>query len=146
MNSLRYCLSNNNTGMDDYDDETMDTVSGYSDTEKYQNYMQIINALKHIETGQRITEDWMEDNKWLIEKWRDWIDDYSTINSDMQSRDFRKLCSETETIMQYLIRSIRSTKTFDVKVYTLLLRHMKKICDTIFSDKEMEDLMEMLSM
>jgi hypothetical protein len=68
------------------DDDTMDTYSGYSDLERYQNYMQIVNTLKFFENNGHITEDWMEENKWIIERWRDWIDDYSQINSDVTEK------------------------------------------------------------
>ena len=128
------------------DDDTMDTYSGYSDTEKYQNYMQIVNTLNFFENNGHITEDWMEENKWIIERWRDWIDDYSYINSDITDKAFRKACSEIETLMCYLIKSIRSTKTFDTKVYYILLQKMKYICDNTFTADEMENLMNSMTL
>ena len=132
--------------MDESEDDTMDTYSGYSDNERYQNYMQIVNTLNFFENNGHITEDWMEENKWIIEKWRDWIDDYSQINSEVNEKAFRKACSEIETLISYLIKSIRATKTFDTKVYYILLQKMKYICDNLFTAAEMEELMNSMSL
>jgi hypothetical protein len=145
MDYLQSCL-NTSTNPESMEDETMDEVTGYSNTEKYENYLEIVKTLDFIENNGRITEDWMEENRWIIEKWRDWIQDYSEINPEVTSKYFRKACSETETLIQYLIKSIRTTKTFDVKSYTLLLKKMKFVCDTIFDDMEMENLMDGLSL
>jgi len=127
--------------MEDSEDETMDSYSGYSDTEKYQNYIQIVNTLKFFENNGHITEDWMEEHKWVIERWRDWINDYSEVNTDVTEKSFRKACSDIETLISYLIKSIRATKTFDTKVYYILLTKMKYICDNLFEAEELEMLM-----
>jgi hypothetical protein len=132
--------------MDESEDETMDTYSGYSDTEKYQNYMQIVNTLKFFENNGHITEDWMEEHKWIIEKWRDWIDDYCLINREITEKGFRKACCEAETLISYLIKSIRTTKTFDTKVYLILLHRMKYICDNLFTPDELENLMNNMTL
>jgi hypothetical protein len=132
--------------MDQIEDESMDSYSGYSDTEKYENYMHIINTLKFFENNGHITKDWMEHHRWVIEKWRDWIDNYSVINEDVTSKDFRKACSDAETLVAYLIRSIRATSTFDTKVYYILLNKMKYICDTLFDGDDIEELMNRMSL
>ena len=131
--------------MDDSQDETMDSYSGYSDTEKYQNYIEIINTIKFFENNGHITEDWMEHHKWVIERWRDWISDYSEINTDVTDKSFRKACCEIETLISYLIKSIRITKTFDSKVYYILLNKMKYIWDSLFDGEELEMMMNKMN-
>jgi len=131
--------------MDDSQDETMDSYSGYSDTEKYQNYIEIINTIKFFENNGHITEDWMEHHRWVIERWRDWISDYSEINTDVTDKSFRKACCEIETLISYLIKSIRITKTFDSKVYYILLNKMKYICDSLFNGEELEMMMNKMN-
>lgn len=131
--------------MDDSQDETMDSYSGYSDTEKYQNYIEIINTIKFFENNGHITEDWMEHHRWVIERWRDWISDYSEINIDVTDKSFRKACCEIETLISYLIKSIRITKTFDSKVYYILLNKMKYICDSLFDGEELEMMMNKMN-
>jgi hypothetical protein len=127
-------------------DEEMDSPCGFSEEKKYENYLQIIRTIHFIEHGERITEDWMEDNKNVILTWRDWIDNFTTLNAEVEDQLFRKKCRDAETIMQYLCHSIRSQKTFDPKTYLIFLHHLKYICDTLFSDDEMEQMMSMLSM
>lgn len=122
------------------EDDT-DPYSGFTSSEKYANYMQIINVINFFESKSRITEDWMEDNLNIIEKWRDWIGDYSSLHPEVTDKVFRKACVEAETLIQYLIHSIRTTKTFDPKVYMFLANKMKSICDSMFSDDELDALM-----
>lgn len=131
--------------MDSSDDE-VDEISGLTDKQKYQNYLQVVRTLKFVETGSRITEDWMEENKWLILRWRDWIENFAILNLEVEDEEFRKKCRDTETIIQYLCHSIHTQQTFDPKTYLIFLRHLKYICDTLFTDDEMEHLMSMLSM
>lgn len=145
MNSIRSFTITHHT-MNELDDDTMDTYSGYSDSEKFQNYMQIVNTLKFFENNGRITEDWMEEHKCVIEKWRDWIDNYSEVNPDITEKEFRKACSEIEVVLSYLIKSIKSTKTFDTRVYNVLLHKMKYICDSLFTKDEIETLMNTMSL
>jgi len=145
MDHIQTCLTITNN-YESMEDDTMDPITGYSDTEKYENYIEIIKTLEFIENNGRITEDWMEHNKWVIEKWRDMIEDYSRLNPEIISKYFRKDCYETEVLIQYLIKSIRSTKTFDVKTYTILLRKMKSICDSFYDDIELDNLMNTLSL
>jgi hypothetical protein len=132
--------------MNDPEDDTMDSYSGYSDTERYENYMEIVKALKFLENNGHITEDWMEEHRWLIEKWRDWVSNYCDINPEVRDKGFRKACNDTETLISYLIRSIRTTKTFDIKVYCILLTKMKYICDTLFDQYELEQMMGQMNM
>jgi hypothetical protein len=127
-------------------DDEMDSPSGFTEEQKYQNYLQLIRAIRFIENRERITEDWMEDNKSTILRWRDWIEDFTTLNAEVEDETFRKKCRDAETIMQYLCHSIRTQKTFDPKTYLIFLHHVKYICDTLFTDAEMEEMMSMLSM
>jgi hypothetical protein len=141
-----FVTSNNQQSEMDYDDSNMDSYSGFSDSEKLANYMELVNTVKFFESSGRITEDWMEKNKWLIEKWRDWIGDYSQLHLDITDKAFRKACNEVEMIMQYLVHSIRTTKTFDTKMYCILVNKLKYICDNMFEDGELENLMSKIGL
>lgn len=136
-----------NVIMDCYsDDDDIDSTVGFTDEQKYEHYLQVVRTLQFIENNNNITEDWMEDNKWQILRWRDWIENFAIINLEIEDADFRKKCRDAETIIQYLCHSIHTQQTFDPKTYLIFLRHLKYICDTIFTDDEMGQLMSMLSM
>ena len=129
----------------DDDDDDMHSTTGFTDDQKYEHYLQVVRTIQLIESGTKITEDWMEENKWLILRWRDWINNFAVLNSEVEDEEFRKKCRDSETIIQYLCHSIHSQKTFDPKTYLIFLRHLKYICDSLFTDDEMEELMSMLS-
>lgn len=124
----------------------VDPESGLTDQQKYRNYLTLIKTIDYIESGQRITEDWMIDNKNEILKYREWIKDYSKVNDDVENQDFRKICEDTEDTIQYLCKSIEKTNTFDTAVYVTLLRLIKEICDFLFTDEEIDGLMKMMSL
>ena len=131
---------------EDSEYESMDPYSGYSDTEKYEHYLQIFKTIHFFESNGHVTEDWMQHHMWVIEKWRDWIFDYSEVNPEITEKEFRKVCNETETLITYLIHSIRTTKTFDTRVYHILLTKMKYICDNIFDADELAGMMSSMYM
>lgn len=118
----------------------------FNDEEKNQNYCQIVRTIQFLENGGRITEDWMVENIDYIKMYRGWIADFSKVNEEREDREFRKCCEETETLMQYLSRTVHTSDYFDPKVYLLFLRHMKKLCDMLFAEDELEACMRMLSM
>lgn len=123
----------------------MEVEEELSDTQKHENYLQLINAIKYIEEGGRISEDWCEESKKYVRKWREWIPDFSEINEEREDNDFRKLCNETETIMKYIYGTILRTNYLDSKLYLLLLQHMKKILDMLEEDNELDNMLKMMS-
>jgi hypothetical protein len=121
-------------------------VTLLTENQKFKNYLEITESIGHIKNGSRITEDWMEQNKEIILKWRDWIENYALINPEVNDRDFRKKCSDIEVLLQHLCSTIKYTKTFEVKIYAVLLNYMKEICEYLFSDNELDELMGNMSM
>jgi len=124
----------------------MEIEQPLSDVERYKNYTDLVEAIAYIENNGRITEDWTVENKSLIKKWREWIPDFSEINEEREDAEFRKICSDTETIMRYLYGTITRSSFLDVKLYHMLLKHMKKILDMLADDDEMNDLLSMMKM
>jgi len=136
-------MDNNNSFTDtmEIEDETMDSHSEYSNDEKYKNYEHLVETIKFFQTEGRITEDWIENEKHVIERWRDWIYDFSELNLDVQDKTFRRACRDAESLISFLMNSIRTTKTFDPKVYYILLVTIKFICDDIFNTDSLDDMM-----
>jgi len=132
--------------MDTDDDVSEYISSGFSEEQRYEHYKEIVGNLRHIETNQKLTEDWMQENMFLIRRWRDWFENFGVVNQDITNPDFRKACFEAETLLQNVATSVRLRNTFEVKVYKLLLQKMKYICDSLFQDDEMEMLMHSISL
>jgi hypothetical protein len=126
--------------------EDVDPVSGLTEDQKNQNFLKILKTIEYLEKDGRITEDWIEEHKKLIETYREWIPDYSVVNGDITDGEFRKMCQHTETLMCHLYYHVRVTKTLDLKVYYMFLTYVKKCVDSIMSDSEMADLLSMMRM
>ena len=126
--------------------EEEDSGFYFTDKEKYQNYLRLVRTIKYIESNGEITPEWMNHHKDDILTYRDWITDYSNIHEDMEDKEFRELCKNTEKTIQHLCYTIYKTYTFDVAVYLVLLRQLVEICDTVFSDEEIGELLKMMSL
>lgn len=124
----------------------IDPESGLTMEEKQNNFAKILSTTQYLDDGGRITEDWMEEHKNLILQYREWIPNYGMINQEIEDPVFRKCCTDAEILMSHLHHSIRSKKTFDVKMYHIFMRQMKQIVETVFTDDEMADLLSMMSM
>ncbi len=116
--------------------------AGLTSEQKHRNYKELVDTLDYIEAGGRITEDFMYECKWLIIKWRDWIPNFRVMNEDNETKSFRDMCNHLEDLMTELYRTVMTTNTFDMKIFRIYLRHMKKMCDTTFED---DDFMDMLN-
>ena len=124
----------------------MEIESDFTDDQRYNHYLHIANTLNYLENNGRVTEDWVEENKRAILQWREWISDFTDINPEIEEEEFRKRAIQTETLMQYLCRSIKSTGTFDVKVYRILLTNMKYLCDWYAEGDDFAEMINMMSM
>ena len=116
----------------------------YSDEEKRSNYEFLIDAIRHVEKGMRITEDWMEEHKNRILVYRDFWPDMSRLNSDVSEYKFRAWAVEVETLLQILCHDIHTYKTFSVGDYHQLNLSMRRMADTLADDSDFADMMSML--
>lgn len=128
-----------------YNSDNMEQTE-FTEEEKHQNYCRIVRTIEFLQNGGRITEDWLIENIEHIKMYRSWIADFSMVNEEREDREFRKCCQETETLMQYLSRTVNMSDYFDPKVYLIFLQHMKKLCDMIMDEDDLEQCMKMLSM
>ena len=106
----------------------------YSDDAKFANYVFLIGAIRYVEQGRRITEDWMEVHKKRILTYRDFWVDMSRLNPDLPDARFRTAAVECETYLGILYDEILSTKTFSVDIYHQLNLSMRKMMESMFED------------
>jgi hypothetical protein len=116
-----------------------------TDTQKYTNYIQLIKTIEFLDNRGRITEDWMEDNMRVILHYRELLPNFGALNEEVVDHVFRYKCDETEEMMRFNCETIRLHGTFDVKVYYAMMVNMKYICDSIFSEDELIQCMELLT-
>lgn len=103
-----------------------------SDETKFANYCRLLETIEYIESGGRITEDWMESQKEHIQTIaRFFVDGFQDLNPEIENKEFRTITREADVIMNSLLTSIHYDKTFKVGHYNILLNKMLimfKIC------------------
>ena len=111
------------------------------DEEKANNYEMLLGALKHYETGSRVTEDWMEAHKKMILRIREYYTDVSLANLDIQDRQFRTLADDTELILSHLVYEIQTERTFTVDLYYKICRNLKQMFEIALQLDDLSDLL-----
>ena len=111
------------------------------DEEKAYNYDMLLGALKHYETGSRVTEDWMERHKRMILRIREYYTDVSLANLDIQDKQFRALAEDTELILSHLAYEIQTERTFTVDMYYKLCRNLKHMFEIALQVDDLSDLL-----
>ena len=122
-----------------------------TDDQKFANYCRLINAINYIEEENRITEDWMEDQKKFIE---DICEGFSmgieNVNNEIKDIEFRTTAREAAIILNSLITSIQYDKTFKVsQFHSLLVRILKlfKIVNKHYAETdELSEFMQKMTL
>jgi hypothetical protein len=135
------CEILNEFGTDSESDEEV----MFTDEQKNENWLQVFNAIQFLENGGRITEDWMEEQKYHILKWRDWIPNFSTMNSEVEESEFRAQCLHAEETMQNLVTMIKETKTFNTDAYLCLLKSIDYIRASVTTVEDISEWLGMMS-
>lgn len=110
-----------------------------TEEQRHQNYLQLVETCKFFDDRERITEDWYEESKVLIQQYREWIPDYNQVHQDVGDAKFRQVCYETEVLMGYLTNSIRTTRSFDSNIYSMFVHKLKQLCDFLLAMEESSD-------
>lgn len=104
-----------------------------TDEEKYTNYCRLVETIQFIENDGRITEDWMERHKELIQIYRDaFPSSFKTLNPEIKDKEFRTLASESDVLMNSLLTSIQYEKTFKVGHYHMLLCRIFRMLEIVY--------------
>ena len=92
----------------------------YTEEEKSNNYQRLLEAIRVLKNGERITEDWMEEHKSFIQEFYEEFD-YSlkNVSPDIESEEFRRNAINAHTLLTLMIDSIHTYKTFNLNEYLL---------------------------
>jgi hypothetical protein len=112
----------------------------------YENYYRLLTTIKEIESASRLTEDWFEEHKQHILKYREVFPNFRKVNEEMQDSDFRTKAEETETILSNLIHEIQTRNIFTSKVYLLLNKRLKHLCELIWGEDELLEMMRKMGL
>jgi len=117
----------------------------YSNEQRFQNYEKLIKTIHYIESNQRITEDWVEENKDRITLYREWVSNYGLVNSEIKNNEFREIAKQTEEILQILCGQVHQSKAFDIRMYLQLSYCLRFLADNTMNKDELEDFMARLT-
>jgi hypothetical protein len=107
-------------------------IEELTDDQKYNNYCRLLNAVNYIEEGQRITEDWMEEQKNIIHQIKSAFQSgFRNINPEIKDKEFRNLAVQAETLSNSLYNSVEYDKTFKVGHYHLFLTKILAMLDIV---------------
>ena len=127
-------------------DEDRHPESGLTEEERNENFVKVFTVCEYLDEGGAITLDVMREYMDLVDLYRGWIPDFSLINGEIKDAEFRKCCSETETLLRQLDHSSRHTNTINIKLFHIFMKHMKQILETIFTDDQLADLLSGMSL
>jgi hypothetical protein len=103
-----------------------------TDTQKYSNYCRLLETIQFIESGGRITEDWMEHHKDVIHEYHNaFPDSFRELNQEIKDREFRTLAEQADVLMNSLLTTIRYERTFKVGHYHLLLQRLQRMLEIV---------------
>jgi hypothetical protein len=111
-----------------------------------ENYLRIVHTVETLEIGIRITEDWMEEHKGHILKYREVFPNFEIVNPDIEDSEFRTKAKETETLLANLSHQVNTQGTFNVKLYLILNKHMKSMCEIIYGEEQLAEMIQELCM
>jgi len=113
----------------------------YTEDQKHQNFLDLLASIKTLESG-RITEDWMEDQKRHIWRYRMWFYDFSEVNSHNNDLQYRAAASISEECLSKLIDQIKESETFDTFIYHKMMINIKYLVEYYLNHDELEELIK----
>jgi hypothetical protein len=104
----------------------------YTEEQKEYHYRYLVQTIQFLLNKERITEDWMEEHKKSIMKYRrEFMDDLKYMNVEITNLGFRQACTDADPLLNKLVNSIIKKGTFDVNTYLIFCQKIKFIVDFV---------------
>jgi len=110
------------------------------------NYLRLLSVIQTIESGAKLTEDWYCEHIQHILKYRQEFPNFRKVNEYVDDHEFRKKADEAETILSNLVHEVTFKHLFTPKLYYLLNKRMKELCEIIWGEDELSDLLGKMGM
>lgn len=118
----------------------MTSINTMDDTAKENNFVRAKWQLSVLRSG-KITEDFVEDCKAFLSKLRDFFPDFSRINLDIQTEEFRTKADEAEELFEMLTKAYRIERYFYLDIYVEILDRIVYMAEYVHEDAALTDLM-----
>ncbi len=111
-----------------------------------ENYRELVATIEFLNSKKRITEDWMEEHKQIIFKYREAFPNVAQANEEVKDREFRDIANQAELLLADLMREIKLTRYFTVEDYYELCMCFYKLCHILYTEDELEQMMNSMSL
>lgn len=111
-----------------------------------ENYRELVATIEFLNSKKRITEDWMEEHKQIIFKYREAFPNVAQANEEVKDREFRNIANQAELLLADLMREIKLTRYFTVEDYYHLCMCFYKLCHILYTEDELEQMMNSMSL
>jgi len=109
------------------------------DNERDQNYQTLLDTEEYLRMEKRITEDWVEMQKNLIRKYRDYFSDFSQVHQEYQDTDYRALATLIEQQFSLIYSFVVKGWSLDITLYYEFTKNFIRLVNYTFSEIEMEN-------
>lgn len=109
------------------------------DSERDQNYQTLLDTEEYLRMEKRVTEDWVETQKSLIRKYRDYFSDFSQVHQEYQDADYRALATLIEQQFSLIYSFVVKGWSLDITLYYEFTKNFIKLVNYTFSEIEMEN-------
>lgn len=112
----------------------------------YENYLRLLQTIETIESGARLTEDWYEEHREHIQKYREVFPNFHKINEDIHNTEFRTKAIEAEVLLSNLVNELQVRNIFTVRTYLILNKRLKDLCEFIWGEDELLDMLRRMGL
>jgi len=129
-----------------FEDITMEEEDTDMYSSPFGNYLRLVETIQTLEAGVRLTEDWYEEHKQHILTYRKEFPNFSNINEDFEDSEFRTKAKEVELVLNSLVREVKMKTLFNTKTYLILNKLLKEMCELIWTQEELSEILGKMSM
>jgi hypothetical protein len=105
----------------------------------HENYCRLQRTTKFLQTGGRITEDWIEEHRRHVRKYCEIFWNMSEFHPEITDPTFRQKAKEVEVLLEYL------RITFDVRGYFQLNQDLIQMTEILMTEDDLLACMNLLS-
>jgi len=114
-----------------------------SEFKNSERFLEILRALSHMKNG-IITDQWVSEQIEQIHEYRQFCDDFSIIEADIEDSEFRTSATNVESFLRELCYDLCFSRPFRVDKYFQMMTNMEVMCRSFITDYEMLECMNKL--
>ena len=100
-----------------------------NESQKIENYCYVQHCIETIQS-KSITQEWVDSQIQKINEYRQWFPNFSMIHNEVRDITFRQTATNTELILDHLIKN-----EFDIKLYLIFNQNILYLSE-YFEDTE----------